>query len=124
MRCGCPNHANLSDAMSSLAARLSARVGAAFEAGGLPASLGAVAPSNRPDLGQFQCNGALAAAKQAKKPPRQIAEAVVAELRNDTIFADLSLAGPGFINLDHDRRVAGRRKSTGLPATRGLAYRR
>src|SRR5690606_17312231 len=66
---------------------------------GLDPEFGRVTPSNRPDLGQFQCNGALAAAKAAKQNPRAIAEQVAAKLQALPQFRDISLAGPGFINL-------------------------
>lgn len=85
--------------MSSLTALLSDIVGAAFTACDLPAEFGKVTVSNRPDLAQFQCNGALAAAKAAKQPPRTIAERILAKLEIQPIFRDLQLAGPGFINI-------------------------
>ena len=50
----------------SLIDKLNKILGSAFTACGLPAELGAVRVSDRPDLAQFQCNGAMAAAKQAK----------------------------------------------------------
>jgi len=71
----------------------------AFTAQGLDRSFGEVTVSQRPDLGQFQCNGALPAAKQAKQNPRAIAQGIVDGLKNRPMFADLSLAGPGFINI-------------------------
>ena len=49
--------------MSDLKRGLSEAVAAAFAAAGLPAELGRVTPSDRPDLADFQCNGALPAAK-------------------------------------------------------------
>ncbi len=73
--------------------------GAAFTAQGLDASLGEVVVSARPDLGQFQCNGALPAAKQAGRNPREIAQVIVDAVEDQPEFADLSLAGPGFINI-------------------------
>ncbi|MCA8932589.1 MAG: arginine--tRNA ligase, partial [Rhodospirillaceae bacterium] len=85
--------------MTSLTDRLSQITGAAFAALELSPTLGTVAVSNRPDLSQFQCNGAMAAAKQARRPPREIAQAVAERLKSDPIFADVSLAGPGFLNL-------------------------
>ena len=85
--------------MTSLAGQLTAIAAQAFAEAGLPAELGQVTVSNRPDLGQFQCSGALPAAKLAKAPPRQIAEGIAAALRARGIFSDVSLAGPGFINL-------------------------
>ncbi|MEM9169718.1 MAG: arginine--tRNA ligase [Pseudomonadota bacterium] len=78
---------------------LSAVVGEAFAAEGLDAAFGAVRPSDRPDLAQFQCNGALAAAKQQKTNPRAIGEAVAKRLAALDLFADVGLAGPGFLNL-------------------------
>ena len=86
--------------MMSVAADLSARLGQAFAAEGLPAHFGQVTQSDRPDLCQFQCNGALAAAKAAKANPRAIAEKIVARLKEDARFARIEIAGPGFINLD------------------------
>jgi arginyl-tRNA synthetase len=86
--------------MTSIAADLSARLGEAFAAEGLPAHFGQVSLSDRPDLCQFQCNGALAAAKAAKANPRDIATKIVARLKEDARFARVEIAGPGFINLD------------------------
>ncbi len=88
--------------MASLTATLTDLFAAAFEALGLPASAGRVTVSNRPDLAQFQCNGALAVAKAAKRPPREIAGQVAERaeaLAPPGLFADLSLAGPGFVNI-------------------------
>jgi arginyl-tRNA synthetase len=79
--------------------QLSAIVGEAFAAEGLDAALGAVKAADRPDLAQFQCNGALAAAKAAKQNPRALAEAVAARLKERPEFADIAVAGPGFVNL-------------------------
>jgi arginyl-tRNA synthetase len=86
--------------MTGLQAELSAAVRAAFAAEGLSEGFGEVKASDRPDLAQFQCNGALAAAKQAKTNPRAIAEKVAARLRENPLFAKVEIAGPGFINFD------------------------
>src|ERR1700759_3961221 len=86
--------------MNALSSKLSAIAGAAFAAEGLSPELGAVQVSDRPDLAQFQCNGALPAAKAAKQNPRAIAEKIAARLKSDPIFAKVEIAGPGFINLD------------------------
>jgi arginyl-tRNA synthetase len=86
--------------MISLAAELSRVVGDAFAAEGLGEHFGTVQSSDRPDLAQFQCNGALAAAKAVKSNPRTIAEKIVARLKSDIRFAKVEIAGPGFINLD------------------------
>ncbi len=86
--------------MTSLAQKLSEIVGEAFTAAGLPAELGIVKVSDRPDLAQFQCNGALPAARQMGKKPREIADAVVEALRARPEFSKIEIAGPGFINLN------------------------
>ena len=83
----------------SLQSHLSELVGAAFVAVGLPTELGEVVPSQRPELAQFQCNGAMAAAKSAGKPPREIAESVVAQLNTQDEIKTCGVAGPGFINI-------------------------
>jgi arginyl-tRNA synthetase len=98
--------------MIPLAAELSAIAGAAFAAEGLPAELGVVQVSDRPDLAQFQCNGALPAAKQVKANPRAIAEKIAARLKADPIFAKVEIAGPGFINLDLTDGVLADRAAT------------
>jgi len=85
--------------MDSLTAQLSGLAGAAFEALDLPADLGQVMRSDRPDLGQFQCNGAMGAARRAKSSPRAVAEKIVKVLARNQVFSDVSVAGPGFINL-------------------------
>ncbi len=83
----------------SLLTRLSKIVGDAFADAGVDRSFGEVVVSQRPDLGQFQCNGALAAARAAGRAPRDIAKAVVEMLSLSEVFSSLSIAGPGFINL-------------------------
>ncbi len=85
--------------MTSLTRKLSDIVGQAFAAEGLPPDLGAVRVADRPDLAQFQCNGAMAAAKLTSKPPRAIAESIVAHLKNNSDFTKIEIAGPGFLNL-------------------------
>ncbi|MBV8977444.1 MAG: arginine--tRNA ligase [Alphaproteobacteria bacterium] len=85
--------------MTALTAELGAIVAAAFEAEGLAGTFGRVQLSDRPDLAQFQCNGALAAAKQAKTNPRAVAEKIAARLKTQPMFAKVEIAGPGFINL-------------------------
>jgi arginyl-tRNA synthetase len=86
--------------MTSLTGELSAVLARAFTAEGLAESFGLVTLSDRPDLAQFQCNGALAAAKAEKKNPRDIAGKIAATLKQDSRFAKVEIAGPGFINLD------------------------
>ena len=83
----------------SLIADLSERFAVAFEKLGLDPSLGIVTVSDRSDLAQFQCNGALAAAKAAGRAPRDIAEDVVGVAADPDVFSELSVAGAGFINI-------------------------
>ncbi len=78
---------------------LSATLGKAFVAAGLDAAHGRVARADRPDLAQFQCNGALAAAKAAKQNPRDLAQRVIEKLNAQDVFSEVAIAGPGFINL-------------------------
>ena len=85
--------------MTDLKRGLGEAVSAAFASAGLSAELGRVTPSDRPDLADFQCNGALAAAKQARRDPREIAAGVVAELAKDPRLASVEIAGLGFINM-------------------------
>jgi len=86
--------------MTALTRELGAIAAAAFAAEGLSAAFGVVKPSDRPDLAQFQCNGALTAAKLARTNPRALAEKIADRLRADPVFAKVEIAGPGFINLD------------------------
>ena len=77
---------------------ITAKMQAAFVAAGYDASFGRVTLSNRPDLCEYQCNGALAAAKQYKCAPIKIANEVVAQLdANDYDLVEAVM--PGFINL-------------------------
>ena len=77
---------------------ITAKMQKAFEEAGYDASFGRVTVSNRPDLCEYQCNGALAAAKQYKCAPIMIAKAV-AEKLDDGDFAMIDAVMPGFINL-------------------------
>ena len=70
----------------------------AFEAAGYDPAFGRVTVSNRPDLCEYQCNGALSAAKQYKCAPIQIAKAVVEQL-NAQDYSLVEAVMPGFINL-------------------------
>ena len=77
---------------------ITAKMQRAFEAAGYDASYGRVTVSNRPDLCEYQCNGALAAAKQYHCAPIQIAQAVAGQLdRADYDMCEAVM--PGFINL-------------------------
>lgn len=85
--------------MPSVTRDLTERMAEAFVAAGFDRQYSDVVVSSRPDLGQYQCNGALAAAKAYRSNPRQIAQAVVDKLEDPATFKNLSLAGPGFINI-------------------------
>jgi arginyl-tRNA synthetase len=85
--------------MTDLKRGLTEAAAAAFEAVGLDGALGRVTASDRPDLADFQCNGALAAAKAAKRNPREIAAQVVEHLKADPRLTSVEIAGAGFINL-------------------------
>jgi len=71
----------------------------AFEKAGYDKKYAKVTVSNRPDLCQYQCNGALAAAKEYHKAPIQMANEVVAILENSDTFAQITAQMPGFINI-------------------------
>lgn len=81
----------------SILQTLSDHLGAAFVAIDLPAEYGRVSPSDK--SAPFQCNGAMPAAKIAKKAPRDIAAAVVEKLVGNPDIELAEVAGPGFINL-------------------------
>lgn len=88
--------------MKALTQKLTDLFSDAFTAAGYDRSYGEVVPSSRPDLGDFQCNGALPAGGQHDENPRQIATDVVEALdtgAREAAFADVTVAGPGFINL-------------------------
>ncbi len=85
--------------MTDLKTSLSEAVAAAFAAEGVDASLARVVASDRPDLADFQSNGALAAAKALKANPRELAGKVAERLSHDSRLSSVEVAGPGFINL-------------------------
>ncbi len=71
----------------------------AFEQGGYEKQFAKVTISNRPDLCEFQCNGAMAAAKAYKKAPIMIANDVVSQLQNSSCISKIEAVNPGFINI-------------------------
>lgn len=71
----------------------------AFTEAGYDASYGRVSLSNRPDLCEYQCNGAMAAAKTYKKAPIMIAGDVLEHLKDSDILGEATAVNPGFINL-------------------------
>lgn len=71
----------------------------AFEEAGYDRELGKVTLSNRPDLCEYQCNGAMAGAKTYKKAPIMIANEVAEKLADSEIFSEAAAVMPGFLNL-------------------------
>lgn len=86
--------------MKKLMELMAQELSAAFEKAGYDPAYGKVSVSNRPDLCEFQCNGAMAGAKAYKKAPFMIADDVVAALGSDTMFSKAEVVKPGFINLN------------------------
>ncbi len=86
--------------MDKLIKKLSKVVQSKFEALGYDKEYGNVNVSNRPDLCQFQCNGALSAAKKYKKAPIIMAEEVAEALKSEDIFEEVTAVKPGFINMN------------------------
>ena len=78
---------------------ISREVSGAFSAAGYDEAYGKVTVSNRPDLCEYQCNGALPAAKVYHKPPMAIAEDVAAQLAGNVNFERVEACRPVFINL-------------------------
>lgn len=71
----------------------------AFLSAGYTEELGKVTISNRPDLCEYQCNGAMAGAKQYKKAPIVIAQEVAEKLSGSEVFGEVTAVNPGFLNL-------------------------
>ena len=78
---------------------LAQELSAAFEKAGYDSSYGRVTVSNRPDLCEYQCNGAMAGAKAYHKAPIVIAQDVVEKLSDSQVFSMAEAVKPGFINL-------------------------
>ncbi|WP_097015998.1 arginine--tRNA ligase [Anaerocolumna aminovalerica] len=85
--------------MKKIIAIISEELMQAFEAKGYDSQYGIVTLSNRPDLCQYQCNGALSAAKAYKKAPIMIANEVVEVLKESKTFEKIEAIMPGFINI-------------------------
>ncbi|MCQ2508495.1 MAG: arginine--tRNA ligase [Dorea sp.] len=78
---------------------IAAELEVAFETAGYDKSLAKVTLSNRPDLCEYQCNGAMAGAKAYHKAPIMIANDVVAKLADSQIIREVNAVRPGFINM-------------------------
>lgn len=85
--------------MKKLLELISEEVQGAFGKAGYDPGLGRVTVSNRPDLCEYQCNGAMAGAKRYKKAPIMIADEVAEHLKGSRVYAEAVSVAPGFLNL-------------------------
>ena len=85
--------------MKKLLDLITEEMSAAFEKAGYDKKYAKVTLSNRPDLCEYQCNGAMAAAKEYKKAPIMIANAVIEQLSGNSMFEMAEAVNPGFMNL-------------------------
>ena len=85
--------------MKKLLELISEEVKKAFAEAGYEEELGRVTVSNRPDLCEYQCNGAMAGAKKYHKAPIMIARDVAEKLQGSAVFSEAEAAAPGFLNL-------------------------
>lgn len=81
-------------------------LGAAFEKAGYDRSLAKVTVSNRPDLCEYQCNGAMAGAKAYHKAPFMIADDVIDNLETKKYIGEITAVKPGFINIKLEDQAA------------------
>ena len=88
--------------MKKMLELLTEEVKRAFAECGYDEKYGKVTLSNRPDLCEYQCNGAMAAAKEYKTAPFQIADAVAAKLSGSATFSMVESVKPGFLNMKVD----------------------
>ena len=92
--------------MKTLLEMITSEMREAFQKAGYDEELAKVTLSNRPDLCEYQCNGAMAGAKKYKKAPFMIAEDVAAQLKESSSFEAVEVVKPGFINLKLDAACA------------------
>lgn len=93
--------------MQKLLDMISEEVKLAFEQAGYDRELGRVTLSNRPDLCEFQCNGAMAGAKQYKCAPIAIANKVAEALAGSAMFSQVTAVMPGFLNMNVSEEFVG-----------------
>ena len=86
--------------MKSITELISIEVKTAFKNAGYDEELGQVTVSNRPDLCEFQCNGAMAGAKLYHKAPIQIATEVADKLSGNEVIESIEAVNPGFLNIN------------------------
>lgn len=89
--------------MKKLLDLITEEMSGAFTAAGLDEKYAGVTLSNRPDLCEYQCNGAMAAAKEYKKAPIQLAAQVADQLAGNEMFELVEAVNPGFLNLKLNR---------------------
>ena len=90
--------------MKKIIEQLADLLKASFAGCGFEEKFGTISVSNRPDLCQYQCNGAMAAAKQYQMAPIEIARQVVANCWDNPMFAKCEAVMPGFINITLSNR--------------------
>jgi arginyl-tRNA synthetase len=78
---------------------LESRLDAALRAAGVSQGSAQLAPAARPEFGDYQANGIMAAAKRSGRNPRELAAAVIDAAQLDDMAAAVEIAGPGFINV-------------------------
>src|SRR5690348_515316 len=82
----------------TLPERLETATKAAFAGLGLSPDLGQIAVAGKGVVADFQCNGVMAAARQLKRNPREVAQEILPKLKSEIDFAGIEVAGPGFLN--------------------------
>ncbi len=85
--------------MKSIISRIESIIGEAFGKAGYDSKYAKVTVSNRPDLCQYQCNGAMAASKEYHKAPFMIGDDVAMNLKDNAAFKSVECVKPGFINI-------------------------
>ena len=85
--------------MQSIEKQLNSILKDTFEAAGIPTDHALVKVSDRPELADYQCNGAMAAARQMHMAPRDIAAKAAACFKGAGLCEDPEIAGPGFLNI-------------------------
>lgn len=85
--------------MNTIVEKITEQLQNAFAECGYDRKYAKVSLSNRPDLCEYQCNGAMAAAKEYKKAPFMIADEVVAKMDKNSLFDRIESVKPGFINI-------------------------
>ena len=85
--------------MKKILELIAEQFGPAFAACGYDMGYAKITLSNRPDLCEYQCNGAMAAAKAYKKKPIDIANEVTEKVKECPMFSEVNAVMPGFINI-------------------------